>query len=326
MSILSRQGWAGDNEGAKICLVGGLTLTQRYAIRDEEAAVHKRLRDHCRAMGDFDSYVGHNERFMAITEEIRGGATQRKLATQQRQAELEKERNETEKHKAALYSTLPKHIADRVVRGEVVNDHIDAASVMFLDIVGFTTISSKIPAGHVVHLLDSIFSECDRICALHDVTKIKTIGDSYMAVAGLQPSDEHHTTNASSAALEILQALDDLEIKMPPDLGDTDWVKDVGEIKVRIGLHCGPVVAGVLGKERMQYDVWGDTVNIASRMESTSEPGRIQVSEAFASNLRRPHSDGGPSVDTSIMSTLVHRGAVDIKGKGQMQTYWLEHT
>ena len=109
----------------------------------------------------------------------------------------------------------------------------------------------------------------------------------------------------------MLSTLKDLQITMPPELGDTSWVSDVGEINVRIGVHCGPVTAGVIGTKRLQYDVWGDTVNVASRMESTGEAGKIQVSEAFAQLVANGHA-------------LDARGEVDIKGKGSMTTYWLE--
>jgi class 3 adenylate cyclase len=137
--------------------------------------------------------------------------------------------------------------------------------------------------------------------------------------------------NAATCALDMISSLDALEITMPPSLGDTSWTKGVGDIKVRIGMHCGPVTAGVIGTARMQYDVWGDTVNVASRMESSGEPGRIHVSEAFANALvpgLRRGDDGGspPSPDLPVSLSLMSRGTLDIKGKGSMTTYWLEST
>jgi len=112
----------------------------------------------------------------------------------------------------------------------------------------------------------------------------------------------------------MIASLDALVITMPPALGDTSWTKDIGDIKVRIGMHCGPVTAGVIGTQRMQYDVWGDTVNVASRMESTSEPGKIHISEALNEALENALNE----------AHIVPRGTMDIKGKGMMKTYWLE--
>jgi adenylate cyclase len=132
--------------------------------------------------------------------------------------------------------------------------------------------------------------------------------------------------------LEMISTLAELEITMPPELGDTSWVNNVGEINVRIGLHCGPVTAGVIGTKRLQYDVWGDTVNVASRMESTGEPGRIQVSDTFASALnglegtgrdRRGLEGTGGDLEAGTWN-LELRGATEVKGKGTMKTHWLE--
>lgn len=328
-----------DYVKAKECFLKAYQQHIDRNARGDAAPVLKALRDLAKQTGEFEDYIKYNEMFQEIEASIRGAATARKLGIEETEHKLAEERRqraeEKLKHKierdrelAVLHSTLPKHIADRVVRGEAVNDHIDDASVMFIDIVGFTEISSRIPAGHVVHLLDSIFAECDKVCNEHAVTKIKTIGDSYMAVAGLQESDESHARNAALCALEILKSLDELEITMPPELGDTSWTKNLGDIQVRIGLHSGPVVAGVLGKERMQYDVWGDTVNVASRMESTGEPGRIHVSEAFAKALRSSDTSSDPLGDTTSDTiadsiTIETRGTTEVKGKGKMQTFWL---
>ena len=127
----------------------------------------------------------------------------------------------------------------------------------------------------------------------------------------------------ANAAIEMLSSLEQLSITMPPELGDTLWTKDVGDVQVRIGIHSGPVTAGVIGTQRMQYDVWGDTVNVASRMESTSEPGRIQVSEVFVRSLKA--RDDKLSVLSSEFSVL-ERGVIEVKGKDAMKTFWLEST
>ena len=154
--------------------------------------------------------------------------------------------------------------------------------------------------------MDRVFAICDRVVAAHGIMKIKTIGDSYMAVGFPDDQEESNGIRMAEAALELISSID--------------------EVRIRIGIHNGPVVAGVLGKERMQFDVWGDTVNVASRMESTGEAGRIQVSEDFACHptLRRTRDDKEElGSRRSAIGTLVERGTIEIKGKGTMKTYWL---
>jgi len=339
---------SGDLVGAVVILQGSLAEAVAHKLLSLVADIHKALRDLALKLNDFAGYVEHNNEFMRITEEINGKDTALKISTLAKQREIDIERRVTEKHMAVLHSTLPKHVAERVARGEVVNDQFDNASVIFLDIVGFTSISDHIPSGHVVHLLEQIFTTLDAVCEKHNVVKIKTIGDSYMAVSF------ESVPNAATCALDMIASLDALEITMPPSLGDTSWTKDVGDIKVRVGIHCGPLTAGVIGTARMQYDVWGDTVNVASRMESTGEPDRVHVSEAFAVNLKsdqesriknpisETHEVSHESVaqselvtsHSSLLTQLVTphfslvtflRGSMDIKGKGMMNTYWLEN-
>jgi class 3 adenylate cyclase/Tfp pilus assembly protein PilF len=334
-----------DVDGATATLHKALADAQELGLRSLTADVHKSLRELARAQNDLATYVEHNNEYTRITEEINGKETALKLAMEAKQREIDAERKETEKQLAVLHSTLPKHIADRVARGETVNDHYDSAAVIFLDIVGFTTISDRIPSGHVVYLLEQIFTTLDRVCAKQGVVKIKTIGDSYMAVAFSNTQNQtpktEHVVSAGLCAVEMLSALNALEITMPPELGDTAWTKEVGDIQVRIGMHCGPVTAGVIGTERMQYDVWGDTVNVASRMESSGEPGRIHVSESFALALdpglrrgndtvghpgesREPDRTNNTDSMANDSMTLLERGTIEVKGKGPMTTYWLE--
>lgn len=299
-----------ENEGTPadtiIHLEQALAVTAEHGLKSREIEIHKLLRDVYRQLNDFDSYVKHNELFVAIGEDLRGAETQRTMAMHEAHQRIEAGLREAEKHRSLLYSTLPRQIADRMLRGEeVLGDQFQNASVLFLDIVGFTSLSDRMSARELVRFLDSIFSHCDTACASHDLTKIKTIGDAYMAVAGVPEESSDHFLNAANAAIEMMNTIGSFPYtSLSPEISDI--------ISVRIGLHCGPLVAGVIGTERLQYDVWGDTVNVASRMESTSEPGRIQVSEAFASML-----EAGPF-------QTVLRGPIDIKGKGTMNTYWLQ--
>ena len=302
----------GELDQAKGDLMKALSVAQAHRLRSYEAEVYLDLRDLAKKHMDFEAYVSFNELHSKLINEIEGKEISLKIAKHEMERQVEAERQESERQRVLLYGALPKSVADRRLAGEDVSgDHFDEVSVLFLDIVGFTAISDRIPPGHVVHLLKAIFRVCDEACKQHGLTKIKTIGDSYLAVAGVPEPLDDHADRAAKAALEMMKGLNELELTMDPSLGDTSWTQDVGEIQVRIGLHCGPVVAGIVGDERLQYDVWGDTVNTASRMESSGEPGKIQVSEAFASALG------------SGSQTLSERGTIDIKGKGSMTTYWL---
>jgi class 3 adenylate cyclase len=319
-----------DLNAAKELLSKALHISLDAGLRDKTATYHMLLRDLAKKRNDFEGYVHHNDEYLRITEEIRGKEATQKLAMMEAERKAEAIERERVKERALLYGALPESVATRMLRGEDVSgDHYENVSVLFLDIAGFTAISDRIPAGHVVHLLKAIFRVCDEACKAHGLTKIKTIGDSYLAVAfpeteGRGPKT-HHAENAARAAIEMLQKLNALRLTMDPALGDTTWTQDVGEIRVRIGLHCGPIVAGVVGDERLQYDVWGDTVNVASRMESTGEPGRIHVSSAFADALKGLEGTGGDWKGAEAMDFgLRERGSVEVKGKGSMKTFWLE--
>jgi class 3 adenylate cyclase len=257
---------------------------------------------------DFAGYIEHNNEYQRITEEVRGRDATLKMAMMEAERNMEGERREREKERALLYGALPESVANRMLRGEDVSgDHFDHASVMFLDVVGFTTNAHDLEPRVVTNVLDDVFNAIDEICATHNVTKIKTIGDAYLAVAF--PHDDQSTEqNIASVALAIQQ----LQFTWPNE----------SPLQFRIGLHSGPVVAGVIGKQRLQYDVWGDTVNTASRMESASEPGRIHISEAFATLM--PATSAGDSFERPLQ--VMERGEIDIKGKGTMTTYWLERS
>ncbi len=325
-------------------LNAALAIAQQHSIRSELANIHASLRDLCQRRNDFAGYIEHNNEFTRITEEINGKETAAKLAMQEKQREIDAREREHEKHLAVLHSTLPKHVAERVARDEVVNDHFENATVIFLDIVGFTDISSSMSSQEVIELLDDVFTQCDMICAKHGVTKIKTIGDSYMCVSF------DSVVNAALCALEMSRISISHEVSHSVSHKVSHEVSH--EVLFRIGMHCGPVTAGVIGKERMQYDVWGDTVNVASRMESTGEPGKVHVSEALAIELKSntesriqnpiPHevshnvshevsrAEGVLPVSHEVPLVTRHsslvttpRGLIEIKGKGPMQTHWL---
>ena len=323
----------GDLDAAHDHLKTGLLIASDAGLRHTISEFHLSLRGLAQKRGDFDGYIEHNNEYLRLSEEIRGKEATQRLALMEVERRISAEFSERDTERALLYSALPETIASRMLRGEDVSgDHFDNASVLFLDIVGFTEISDRSPPGHVVHFLERIFSALDDVCAEHGVTKIKTIGDSYLAVAFPETGDQSsengqfdrkltHAQRAAACAVEMMKTMNTLQVTMPPELGETSWTEKVGDINVRIGVHCGPITAGVIGKERLQYDIWGDTVNVASRMESTGEPGKIQVSSEFHEQLS---GQARSPVSEFWSPKFTERGEVNIKGKGTMTTYWLE--
>jgi class 3 adenylate cyclase len=200
-----------------------------------------------------------------------------------------------------LLNILPPSIAERLRRGElVIADRFDEMTVMFVDCVRFTELSSQLTPTELVKLLNELFSIFDRLADRYGLEKIKTIGDAYMVVGGLT-ADREGPSHIARVADMALDAVTELQTFRTP-FGHS--------VEVRIGIHTGPTVAGVIGLKKFIYDIWGDAVNTASRMESQGVPGRIQVS---ASTYERLASD----------FTFEPRGLVDIKGKGGLETYFL---
>ena len=204
-----------------------------------------------------------------------------------------------------LLNILPKSIAQRLSstelgeQAETIVDRYDHVSILFADIVGFTELSRKMEPGELVLLLNTLFSEFDRITARHRVEKIKTIGDAYMAVAGLPAPDPDHAEHIADVALEMLEAV----ARTNESSGRT--------LQLRIGLNSGPVVAGVIGLNKFAYDLWGETVNTASRMESHGQPGLIQASQSTYELLK----------DKYRFTAL---GNIEIKGYGVLPAWQLE--
>ena len=205
---------------------------------------------------------------------------------------------ERSRYHALLTSILPKEVADRLQRGETVADHYDDVSVLFVDLCDFTALSAAYPPAQVVDWLNRIFFEFDALVAQYGLEKIKTVGDAYMVAGGFAPEPADHAEAMVKLARHMLMVAE----RLP-------W-PDGTPTRVRIGIHVGPAIAGVIGSSRFLYDLWGDTVNTASRMESHGLPGRIQVSEAVRDRLAGRYR-------------FEPREAVDIKGKGRMTTWLL---
>jgi|GEM_PF-68145 len=208
-------------------------------------------------------------------------------------------RAEQEKSERLLLNILPKSIAEELKQDHhLIADRFEEATILFADIVNFTGFSSSIPPTDLVRLLNQIFSEFDRLAGRHGLEKIKTIGDAYMVVGGIPTPRADHVETIAEIALDMQQAI----VGFKWDNGET--------FSLRIGIHTGPVVAGVIGTKKFIYDLWGNNVNIASRMESQGMAGKIQVTAAVYERLQERY-------------VFEERGKIDVKGKGEMTTYWL---
>ena len=199
-----------------------------------------------------------------------------------------------------LLNILPATIAERLKKDQrTIAEHFAEVSVLFADIVGFTELSTRISPTELVHMLNAIFSQFDYLVERHELEKIKTIGDAYMVVGGIPLPKPDHAEAVAQMALDMQATI----VQFNAETGQN--------FKMRIGIHTGPVTAGVIGVKKFIYDLWGDTVNTASRMESHGIPGEIQVTEATYERLRDRF-------------WFEPRGAISVKGKGEMQAYLLK--
>ena len=211
------------------------------------------------------------------------------------------------KNAKVLYNVFPRHIAQALSAGKKVEpEHHEMVSIFFSDIVGFTTIASSFSPIKVSHMLDRLYTALDTLATKHGVLKIETVGDSYMGVTNIgEDQSRDHVERIANFALDVQDAASQILI----DVDDPDR----GYVQLRIGFHSGPVVSNVIGSLNLKYGIFGDTVNTASRMESTGTVGKIQCSARSAMLLmeQAPHI------------ALKSRGEISVKGKGVMTTYWV---
>jgi class 3 adenylate cyclase len=268
--------------------IQALTATvKRFAAKDFTVRTKELSRDEIGTLAD---------NFNAMAATIQLHSEQLEELVRQRTQELSAEKQTSER---LLLNVLPGPIADRLKTGEsLIVDRFESVSVLFADIVGFTTVASRTSPEELVTMLNEIFSTFDQLAEQHGLEKIKTIGDAYMVVAGIPQPVADHAVAIAHMALDMIA-------------GVAAYSQRTGtNLSIRIGIHTGSVVAGVIGTKKFIYDLWGDTVNTASRMESTGLPGRIQVTEA---TYRELHP----------LFEFEERGPIEVKGKGQMSVYLL---
>jgi adenylate cyclase len=211
---------------------------------------------------------------------------------------------EKQKYEELLLNILPYEVAQELKeKGKSEARAFESVTVMFTDFKGFTKIAEQMSAAGLVKEIDYCFSEFDKIMQKYGIEKIKTIGDSYMCAGGLPAINNTHATDILNAAIEVRTFM--LEYKKEKD------AKGEPPFEVRIGINTGPVIAGIVGIKKFAYDIWGDTVNIASRMESSGEPGKINISGATHELVKDKFK-------------CIYRGKIEAKNKGEIDMYFVE--
>jgi class 3 adenylate cyclase len=238
--------------------------------------------------------------FNRIMLRARIGATlEKKRLRDQEKAFTELLKNEREKSERLLLSIFPASIAERLKQGpRTIAESFSEVSVLFADIVDFTRYTANLEPNRIVELLSSIFNRFDLLTTKYGLEKIKTIGDAYMVVGGLPSVQDSHLHAVVLLAFEMLKAIGEFA-----NFDDEPFT-------MRVGIHTGPVVAGVIGTKKFIYDLWGDTVNVASRMESHGTPGKIQTTSEVYQRLKNAFY-------------FEPRGKIEVKGKGLMETYFI---
>jgi class 3 adenylate cyclase len=217
----------------------------------------------------------------------------------QREAAAERERSEQ-----LLANVLPRPVAEELKgSGKVATRYFQATTILFADMRGFTRLAELVEPAALINLLDQYFTAFDEICGRHQLERIKTMGDAYLAISGVPRAIATHAIDACLAALEIQATVARMKAQREK--------ARLPVLEVRIGLHTGPVIAGLVGKRRFSYDVWGDAVNIAALMEANGVPGRINISDTLAGQV-------------SKLFDLQPRGSVEAKHKGAMRMHFLD--
>ena len=246
-----------------------------------------------------EDYVPKPFKSVVLRARIESSLLKKKLHDQELDF-LSRIQQEQAKSEALLLGILPAPVAARLKAGERdIVDLVPAATVLFADIVGFTNIASTITPNETVILLNELFSAFDRLVEEHGLEKIKTIGDAYMAVAGVPEPVADHALRGARMALAMQEAVEEFN-----EENALDW-------SIRVGVHCGPLMAGIIGSRKFAYDLWGDTVNLASRLESQGEAGKIHVSETMAASLKHAF-------------TLTDIGIIPIRNRGDESVFRLE--
>ena len=311
--ILSNPVYVGYNPvEAEQLLLQSLDNLREHSLKSIEREYLSQLSVMYKATGQWEKALSTYEESVSINQELNSNDIRNTI----REMEFQKEYNQLEQKRLLevirlqekeqlLHDILPSHVADRIIGGEkTIADECEDMTIMFADIVGFTTLSEHMKPSEIIELLNNIYSKLDLLADTYGIEKIKTIGDAYMAISDSREDKVNHKLKMLTFAKKILAICSEIILSN----GKT--------LEVRIGIHSGPTVTGVIGTKKLSYDVWGDAVNTAARMESYGEPGTIQVSQEFYNSII--HIDG------MIETTVIAQKEIEIKGKGLMNTVVLQ--
>lgn len=315
----------GDYVNARQYLQMAIKLAEEIGLKDHLREAYEHMAMIHAGEGNFEQAYQLHVKFAELNKEVISAETGRMVAQmtlrydieqKERETELERIKNaeltkayasleeEKKRSEELLLNILPEEVKDELKQfGKTRARSFEMATVLFADIKGFTIISEQLSAEEIVSGIDEYFETFDRIVDKYGVEKIKTIGDAYLCAGGIPVADSRHALQLVAVAREFLQAAEELKQK-----------RQAGGHAVfdfRIGIHSGPLVAGVVGIRKFAYDIWGDTVNTASRMQQYSEPGRINISESTFQLVGKHY-------------TCHYRGEIEAKNKGKLKMYFVD--
>jgi len=301
-----------DISKAETILLETLESLRKLSLKSIELAYLNHLSDMYKSQGKWEEAYQFYVLSMNVQQEINSNEVRDKIKDmefQQAYHQMEQKRlvelTRLQEKEQLLHEILPSHVAEKIIRGEkTIAEECHDMTIMFADIVGFTSLSEQLQPSQIIELLNSVYSNLDQLAEMHGIEKIKTIGDAYMAICNTDENLKEHKRQMLTFAKQIPHSCK--EITLPN--GDC--------LQIRIGIHSGPTVTGVIGTKKLSYDVWGDAVNTAARMESYGEPETIQISQEFYEEVK----------DFEVVKSMhfLTQKEVAMKGKGMMHTVLLQ--
>jgi len=301
-----------DISKAETILLETLESLRKLSLKSIELAYLNHLSDMYKSQGKWEEAYQFYVLSMNVQQEINSNEVRDKIKDmefQQAYHQMEQQRlvelTRLQEKEQLLHEILPSHVAEKIIRGEkTIAEECHDMTIMFADIVGFTSLSEQLQPSQIIELLNSVYSNLDQLAEMHGIEKIKTIGDAYMAICNTDENLKEHKRQMLTFAKQIPHSCK--EITLPN--GDC--------LQIRIGIHSGPTVTGVIGTKKLSYDVWGDAVNTAARMESYGEPETIQISQEFYEEVK----------DFEVVKSMhfLTQKEVAMKGKGMMHTVLLQ--